>query len=129
MYQFTQEDVDAGRIAFRHQGNAYGRMALWVTDGQFHTTGVLEVQASEPFLERVNASTLAVRRGAANGTVVGVEQIGLATNVDAPLDQVRRLILSSFYRVSRTFTGFRAPGRSSNFGSRAEFFFSDHRWS
>ena len=80
MFQFSQADVDEGKVLFKHQGNAYGRIALWVTDGQFHTTGILEVQASDPFLERVNSSTLVVRRGAS--VPVTIDQIGLISNMD-----------------------------------------------
>ncbi|XP_067134539.1 LOW QUALITY PROTEIN: chondroitin sulfate proteoglycan 4-like [Centruroides vittatus] len=63
VYQFSQEDLDKGKIVFKHNGANYGKAALWVTDGQFYATGVLEIEASEPFL-RVSGNTgLVVRRG------------------------------------------------------------------
>ena len=62
VFQFSQADVNQGKVLFRHQGSAFGRTALWVTDGLFHATGALEVQASEPFLERVNQTVLTVQR-------------------------------------------------------------------
>lgn len=58
----------------------------WVTDGQYHTTGALEVQASEPFLERVNQTRLTVRRG--QSAVLTTEHIGMVSNLDYPAGQL-----------------------------------------
>lgn len=52
----------------------------WVTDSQFHVTGTLEVQASEPFLERINQTRLTVRRG--YSAPLGVDQLGMISNLD-----------------------------------------------
>ena len=52
----------------------------WVTDGQYHVTGTLEVQASEPFLERINQTRLTVRRG--YFAVLDNEQLGMISNLD-----------------------------------------------
>ena len=80
VFQFSQADVDQGKILFRHQGSAYGRTALWITDGQFHTTGILEVQASDAFLERVNRTKLIVRRG--HSASLSVAHLGIISNMD-----------------------------------------------
>ena len=80
MFQFSQADVNQGKVLFRHQGSAYGRTALWVTDGSYHATGSLEVQASKPFLERVNHTFLTVQR--TRSAVLGVEHLGLISNMD-----------------------------------------------
>lgn len=42
--EFTQEDLNMNRIIFKHRGPEYGKVRLWVTDGQFHVNGVLEIQ-------------------------------------------------------------------------------------
>ncbi|XP_077556598.1 chondroitin sulfate proteoglycan 4-like isoform X1 [Haemaphysalis longicornis] len=63
VYHFTQADLDAGKIIFRHSGAPTGRTVLWVTDGQYYASGVLEIRASKPFV-RVSVNTgLVVRRG------------------------------------------------------------------
>lgn len=48
--EFTQEDLDNKTILFKHKGPEYGKVRLWVTDGQFHVNGILEIQASGPFI-------------------------------------------------------------------------------
>ena len=80
VFQFSQADVNQGKVLFRHQGSAFGRTALWVTDGLFHATGALEVQASEPFLERVNQTVLTVQR--TRSAILSVEHLGLISNMD-----------------------------------------------
>lgn len=52
----------------------------WVTDSQYHVTGTLEVQASEPFLERINQTRLTVRRG--QSTPLSIEHLGMISNLD-----------------------------------------------
>ena len=52
----------------------------WVTDNQYHVTGTLEVQASEPFLERINQTKLTVRRG--HFAALGNAQLGMVSNLD-----------------------------------------------
>lgn len=52
----------------------------WVTDNQYHVTGTLEVQASEPFLERINQTKVTVRRG--HFVALGVAQLGMVSNLD-----------------------------------------------
>ena len=64
-----------------------------MTDGQYHTTGALEVQASDPFLERVNQSRLMVRRG--KSAVVTVEQLGVVSNLDYAADQMLFYLVDS----------------------------------
>ncbi|XP_052121677.1 chondroitin sulfate proteoglycan 4 isoform X2 [Frankliniella occidentalis] len=63
--EFTQKDLDDGRLLFRHHGAERGRVDLWVTDGQFVANGVLEVVASPPYVEVANNSRLLVRNGGA----------------------------------------------------------------
>lgn len=51
--EFSQEDLDNNKIIFQHKGPEYGKVRLWVTDGQFHVNGILEIQASAPFIRVV----------------------------------------------------------------------------
>ena len=43
MLEFTQDDFDNFPVLFRHEGYEYGKVGLWITDGQFYANGVLEV--------------------------------------------------------------------------------------
>ena len=63
MFEFTQDDLDNFRVLFRHEGDEYGKVGLWITDGQFYANGVLEVRASSPFVEISNNTGLVVQRG------------------------------------------------------------------
>ncbi|KAM7285057.1 chondroitin sulfate proteoglycan 4 isoform X1 [Ixodes scapularis] len=63
VYHFSQADLDAGKIVFRHSGPPSARALLWVTDGQYYASGVLEIRASKPFLRVSRNTGLVVRRG------------------------------------------------------------------
>ena len=63
MFEFTQDDLDNFRVLFRHEGDEYGKVGLWITDGQFYANGVLEVRASAPFVAVANNTGLVVQRG------------------------------------------------------------------
>ena len=63
LFEFTQEDLNQNRVLFRHEGADYGKVGLWITDGQFYANGVLEVRASTPFIEVTNNSGLVVQHG------------------------------------------------------------------
>lgn len=63
MFEFTQDDLDNFRVLFRHEGDEYGKVGLWITDGQFYANGVLEVRASVPFVAVANNTGLVVQRG------------------------------------------------------------------
>ncbi len=43
--KFTQADVNAGRVTFRHLGANFGRITLWISDGQYYVTTDLKVRA------------------------------------------------------------------------------------
>ena len=43
MLEFTQDDFDNFPVLFRHEGYEYGKVGLWIKDGQFYANGVLEV--------------------------------------------------------------------------------------
>ncbi|XP_075537464.1 chondroitin sulfate proteoglycan 4-like [Dermacentor variabilis] len=63
VYRFTQADLDSGKIIFRHSGAPSARAVLWVTDGQYYASGVLEIRASKPFVRVAVNTGLVVRRG------------------------------------------------------------------
>ncbi|KAM9331003.1 chondroitin sulfate proteoglycan 4-like [Gastrophryne carolinensis] len=63
LYQFTQDDLKNKRVLYLHQGGEYGRFVLFVTDGKHYTSSLLEVSASEPFINIVNNTGLLVQKG------------------------------------------------------------------
>ena len=80
VYQFTQQDLQDGKIYFRHSGPAYAKTVLWVTDGQFYSTGFLEIQVSEPYVKIVNNTGLAVLKGGS------IQMTPLNLSVESNLD-------------------------------------------
>ena len=51
VFEFTQADLNEHRILFKHIGAAFGRIMLWVSDGQFYASTELKVRASPPFIQ------------------------------------------------------------------------------
>lgn len=81
VFDFTQEDLNEGRVLFRHEGDEYGKVGLWITDGKFFDNGVLEVKASSPYVEMVNNTQLVVQR-AGSGAVTS-RHLAADTNTNA----------------------------------------------
>ncbi|KAG1674790.1 Chondroitin sulfate proteoglycan 4 [Nymphon striatum] len=79
-FQFTQEDIDDGKIMFQHNGELHGRTVLWVTDGQFYTTGILNIEASDPFLKISTNLDLIVKHG--DSQVISSNNLEVTTNID-----------------------------------------------
>ncbi|XP_077512962.1 chondroitin sulfate proteoglycan 4-like [Amblyomma americanum] len=67
VYRFTQADLDSGKIIFRHSGAPSARAVLWVTDGQYYASGVLEIRASKPFV-RVRPEQLPLNSSLSGGS-------------------------------------------------------------
>ena len=62
VFTFTQRDLDERRILFKHLGANFGRIMLWVSDGQYFVSTELKVRASPPFIKIVNNTGLIVQR-------------------------------------------------------------------
>ena len=60
--EFTQQDINDGKILFRHKGSKFGRIMIWVNDGQLWVSTELKVRASEPFVKIQNNTGLLVQR-------------------------------------------------------------------
>lgn len=63
VFEFTQENLNEGKILFRHEGDDYGKIGLWITDGQYYANGVLEIKASPPYVTIANNTNLVVQHG------------------------------------------------------------------
>ncbi|XP_050584236.1 chondroitin sulfate proteoglycan 4 isoform X1 [Bombus affinis] len=67
VHEFSQQDIDDNQILFKHQGDDHGKFEFGVTDGHFYTAGVLEIQASPPYvrLRESNGSVVQFNRSVA----------------------------------------------------------------
>lgn len=61
--QFSQEDLDKNRVLFKHQGDEYGKVSLWISDGMYDSNGILEIQASPPFIRILPSNGSIVENG------------------------------------------------------------------
>ncbi|GFR30934.1 chondroitin sulfate proteoglycan 4 [Trichonephila clavata] len=93
VYQFTQVDLDSGKIKFRHSGPPYGKAVLRITDGKFYATGILEIQASKPYINITQNTGLVVKRGE-NGLLTA-SNLTVETNLDADSYDITYKITSS----------------------------------
>ncbi|XP_054159667.1 chondroitin sulfate proteoglycan 4-like [Oppia nitens] len=78
--QFTQEDINNENILFKHSGDESGRAILWITDGQFYASGVLEIKASRPFLRILRNTGLAVKYG--ESVTISINNLTVDSNLD-----------------------------------------------
>ncbi|XP_071054832.1 chondroitin sulfate proteoglycan 4 isoform X2 [Onthophagus taurus] len=79
--RFTQEDLNAKNILFKHKGHKFGRIQLWVTDGQNHVNGILEVEALGPFLWVYTHKKVIVKHG--GKSLLMKDHLNYATNLFA----------------------------------------------
>ncbi|XP_050402856.1 chondroitin sulfate proteoglycan 4 [Patella vulgata] len=91
VYQFTHQDIIDQKLLFQHQGDDYGRAALWVTDGQFYTTSLFEVQASAPFIKIGNNTGITVKKG--SYSPITNSNLSMETNVNARPNQINVLLI------------------------------------
>lgn len=79
--QFTQDDLNNGKILFKHKGSEYGKVTLWVTDGKFYVNGVLEIHASAPFIRVSTNRKLIVQQG--KSAIITTQHLTYSTNLYA----------------------------------------------
>ncbi|KAM3939786.1 chondroitin sulfate proteoglycan 4-like [Leptodactylus fuscus] len=79
LYQFTQEDLENNRVLYVHHGADYGRFVLFVTDGKHYTSSLLEVSASEPYINVVNNTGLLVQKG--KESIITATNFSIYTNM------------------------------------------------
>nr|XP_033775490.1 chondroitin sulfate proteoglycan 4 [Geotrypetes seraphini] len=80
VYRFTQEDLRLKKILFIHSGADHGHFQLQVSDGLYHLGAILEVQASDPYLQIMNNTGLVVHQGSQE--VLDASVLSLETNID-----------------------------------------------
>lgn len=84
LYQFRQEDLQEGRVLFRHWGADSARFVLFVTDGIHYTSSLLEVSVSDPYIRIANNTGLLVQRG--KDSSLTAANLSVTTNQDVRTD-------------------------------------------
>ena len=87
VFEFTQADLNDQKILFRHIGANFGRIMLWVTDGQYFVSTDLKVKASSPFVKIVNNSGLIIQHG--DSAFLSTANLSIVTNLNAFGDDVK----------------------------------------
>ncbi|KAI4873108.1 hypothetical protein NFI96_018796 [Prochilodus magdalenae] len=80
LYRFTQADLRDGNVLFVHNGADRERFQLQVSDGLHKTTALLEVQASEPYLQVVNNTMVVMDHGSTK--TLNTSLLGTESNTD-----------------------------------------------
>ncbi|XP_033749452.1 chondroitin sulfate proteoglycan 4-like [Pecten maximus] len=90
-YQFSQKDIKDGLITFQHSGDPYGRTVIWVSDGQYYTTSLLEIQASPPEISLTRNTGLLVNNGQA--MPITTQNLSVETNVNIAPASIRFVMI------------------------------------
>ena len=86
VHEFTQQEVNEGKLYFMHRGAPYGEFSLWVSDGQFQVSGQVEVKASNPYVEITRNEGLIVEKG--QESKITHHNISVDTNMDVSEDEI-----------------------------------------
>ncbi|KAK2583832.1 hypothetical protein KPH14_009726 [Odynerus spinipes] len=89
--EFTQKDIDEEQILFRHYGEDREKLEYTVSDGHFHTDGILEIEASPPYIRFKESNGSIVQF---NGSVVlRPKELEIETNVYMLEKEVKYTVL------------------------------------
>ncbi|XP_078266227.1 chondroitin sulfate proteoglycan 4-like [Rhinoraja longicauda] len=79
LFQFSQEDLEKKRVLFVHHGVDNSRFVLFVTDGKHYASSLLEVRASDPYIQIANNTGLLVQKG--QGESITAANFSVNTNL------------------------------------------------
>lgn len=85
LFQFQQKDLEERRVLFIHKGVSTGRFVLFVSDGKYFVSSLLDVSAHDPFLKVVNNTGLLVQKGQA--ATFSTSNFSVASNLDIRSDE------------------------------------------
>ncbi|XP_052099756.1 chondroitin sulfate proteoglycan 4-like [Mytilus californianus] len=92
VYRFTQENIADGDISFRNKGTVLiGRAVMHVSDGQFVTTCLFEIQASNRYIKIVNNSGIIVKSGKFN--FISSLNLSVETNIDCQPHELKFVLI------------------------------------
>ncbi|GFO07109.1 chondroitin sulfate proteoglycan 4-like [Plakobranchus ocellatus] len=80
VFNFTQKDLMDGRLIFNHRGENFSRVPILVSDGQFFSNSIFEIQASKPFFNVIGNLHLEVENG--QRATLNQDIIGIESNLD-----------------------------------------------
>lgn len=92
LHEFTQDDIDQGRILVRHLNSTDVNVASFVvTDGQFHVPSVFDVIASEPFINITEKNATVVQEG--KYILIKSNDLAIETNLNIAPEEVEYTVL------------------------------------
>ncbi|XP_055851625.1 chondroitin sulfate proteoglycan 4 [Episyrphus balteatus] len=89
---FSQDDINNRRIIFQHSGPDIGTASFIVSDGQYESTGILEIHASEPFVSMLPTNATTVQEG--KFVILRNRDFVLETNLDIKLDGIHYEVIT-----------------------------------
>ncbi|NXC46729.1 CSPG4 protein, partial [Penelope pileata] len=94
LYQFKQANLEQKQVLFLHRGADFGRFVLFVTDGKHYTSFLLEVNATDPYVNLANNTGLLVQKG--KEEIVTTANLSAITNQDIRNDHEITFEISAF---------------------------------
>lgn len=92
LHEFTQDDIDQGRILVRHLNNTDVNVASFVvSDGQFQVPSVFDVIASEPFINITKKNDTVVQEG--KYILIKSNDLAIETNLNIVPEDVEYTVL------------------------------------
>lgn len=89
---FSQDDLDNQRVYFSHLGDDCGKINFIVTDGMFEVPGILEIEASDPFLRIREANATIVQEGRI--VPITISDLSIETNLNVKSELIEYTILT-----------------------------------
>lgn len=90
--EFTQDDIDQGKILLRHLNTAeLNNISLTVTDGKFHVPSQLNIVASDPFINITEKNATVVQES--KYILIKLADLSIETNLNINPDEVEYTVL------------------------------------
>lgn len=96
VYQFSQQDLIDKTLLVKNTGIPLDHFSFVVTDGQFKTRAILEIEASGPFVKILNNTGISVMNG--SSSVITSSNLSVETNVNVKDKEIIFLtVVGPFY--------------------------------
>ena len=89
--QFRQKELEEGKLYFKHRGSSTGSIVISVRDTQYITENVLEIRASDPFINIVKNTGLSVEKG--QSVPLTLSNFSVETNMDVKEKDIKIQII------------------------------------
>lgn len=90
--QFTQDDIDQGRVLLKHiTEQELGKATFTVTDGLFQVSGILDIQASDPFINISEKNASVVQEG--KYILIKMSDLAIETNLNTNPEDIEYTVL------------------------------------